>query len=618
MSARSGVGPYEALPDDAVVRLRDLCFSYAIDSYVMDDGDASGRPVPDGASDMPEDMGGPAASGLSGAGLPAGPTPPRSPRGEGLRHVDLTVHAGEVVVLCGASGCGKTTLTRVLNGLVPSFFPGDLSGEATVCGIPVAAQAPSVHDDVGDGSDDVPGDGLDGGSGIDAGGAMDDWDKASDIVDALVPHVGSVFQNPKTQYFNADSTAELAFPCENLGWEPEEIRRRVAFTARRFGVERLLGRRVLDLSGGQRQRLAVAAATMARPRLVVMDEPTGNLDRASMRDLRDMVAGLKAAGVAVVIAEHRLAWCADVADRYVLMRDGAIAEEWTAEALAAMDETRLESLGLRATDTTPYRAALARLPRAAAPSDAAVVGVRNLTIGHRRGTWLDRLRPTRRRNDRDAPFTRTIPDFDLHAGETVALTGANGVGKTTLVRTLTGLLAPVEGHVLLDGRPAKRDALTRIGHLVMQDVNYQLFADSVLAETLLGTDATDRDAERTLASLDLLPYADRHPMSLSGGQKQRVAIASALTCGKRFIVLDEPTSGLDRSGMTRVGALLRRLAREGAAVLVVTHDEELAARWCDRVLDIGRDARRDAGQDAGHGAGRTGFGPRPTHVGARD
>ena len=533
---------------DAVVRLRGLSFRYATDggASVTSDGTV----------------------GTDGT------------RGEGLRHVDLTVRAGEAVVLCGASGCGKTTLTRVLNGLVPGFFPGVLEGEATVCGLPVA-----------DGGADAP-----------------------TPVEAFVPYVGSVFQNPKTQYFNADSTAELAFPCENLGWEPEEIRRRVAFTARRFGVERLLGRRVLDLSGGQRQRLAVAAATMARPRLVVMDEPTGNLDRASMRDLRDMVAGLKAAGVAVVIAEHRLAWCADVADRYVLMRDGAIAGEWTAEALAAMDETRLESLGLRATDTTPYRAALARLPRAAASSHAAVVGVRNLTIGHRRGTWLDRLRPTRRRNDRDAPFTRTIPDFDLHAGETVALTGANGVGKTTLARTLTGLLAPVEGHVLLDGRPAKRDALTRIGHLVMQDVNYQLFADSVLAETLLGTDATDRDAERTLASLDLLPYADRHPMSLSGGQKQRVAIASALTCGKRLIILDEPTSGLDRAGMTRVGALLRRLAGEGAAILVATHDEELAARWCDRVLDLGR----GAGQDAERDAERAGFGPRPTHVGTRD
>ena len=171
--------------------------------------------------------------------------------------------------------------------------------------------------------------------------------------------------------------------------------------------------------------------------------------------------------------------------------------------------------------------------------------------------------------------------------------GHNGVGKTTLVRTLVGLAKPLAGNVLRHGETASSAELTRHGFLVMQDVNYQLFADSVRGELLLSTpchtefDAPEdirQTADRILADLDLAELADRHPMSLSGGQKQRTAIASALMCDKELIVLDEPTSGLDLRHMRQVGALLRDLADRGKAVLVVTHDEELAAEWCDTVV----------------------------------
>lgn len=496
-------------------------------------------------------------------------TPPVIPAA--LDDVTLTIPHGEFVVLCGQSGCGKTTFTRLLNGLIPTFHTGDLTGTCSVYGL------------------------RSGHSSIEEYAAV----------------VGSVFQNPKTQYFNAFVADELAFPCENAGWEPSAIRERVQEVAASFGITHLLDRSIFRLSGGQKQRIAVAAACMLRPRLLVLDEPTSNLDAQAMADLNAMLAQIKASGVTIVVAEHRLAWCVDLADRYVLFDSGRIALDCSAERFRDLPERRRERWGLRALDMTPFHAAVrqsvanagqSRTDAAPLPangtiqdqsaSGTAVIATRGLTVGYRGTRVFGRFR--RRRPDA-AAFSRTIPDLTLHAGRIVGLMGHNGAGKTTLVRTLVGLAKPLDGGILRYGETASPSELTRHGFLVMQDVNYQLFADSVRGELLLSTPYRDefdapedvlQAADRILADLDLMELSDRHPMSLSGGQKQRTAIASALMCNKELIVLDEPTSGLDLKHMRQVGALLRTLADRGKAVLVVTHDEELAAQWCDEVVMI--------------------------------
>lgn len=401
-----------------------------------------------------------------------------------LQDVTLTVQPGECVVLCGRSGCGKTTFTHLLNGLSPEFYPGTLTGRCTAAGLAAGEAA----------------------------------------IEAYVPQVGSVFQNPKTQYFNVDTTAELAFPCENAGMEPQVIRRRVDEVVEQFQLGPLMDRSVFKLSGGEKQRVAFAAACMLGPRLLVLDEPTSNLDAAAIAQLHDMIAVMKRQGVTVVLAEHRLAWITDLADRYFFFAAGRLAAQWSTAEFAALPADTLAGYGLR-----------------------------------------------------------TLPDMSFAAGEIVGLMGRNGIGKSTMARTLCGLLEPVSGKICRNGRPANARERLRSSFLVMQDVNYQLFSDSVREEVLLGAAHPER-CDAVLQALGLDGLADRHPMSLSGGQKQRVVVAAAMLSDKPLILLDEPTSGLDLGSMQQVGQLLQEWRAQGKTLLVITHDEELAANWCDRVI----------------------------------
>ena len=419
-----------------------------------------------------------------------------------LQDVTLTVQPGECVVLCGRSGCGKTTFTHLLNGLSPEFYPGTLTGRCTAAGLAAGEAA----------------------------------------IEAYVPQVGSVFQNPKTQYFNVDTTAELAFPCENAGMEPQAIRRRVDEVVEQFQLGPLMDRSVFKLSGGEKQRVAFAAACMLGPRLLVLDEPTSNLDAAAIAQLHDMIAVMKRQGVTVVLAEHRLAWITDLADRYFFFAAGRLAAQWSAAEFAALPAGTLAGYGLRARTLDDCRAGIRAKQSARCPGTP-VLTLEGVTLG------CDKKHPL-----------RTLPDMSFAAGEIVGLMGRNGIGKSTMARTLCGLLEPVSGKICRNGRPANARERLRSSFLVMQDVNYQLFSDSVREEVLLGAAHPER-CDAVLQALGLDGLAD-----------------------KPLILLDEPTSGLDLGSMQQVGQLLQEWKAQGKTLLVITHDEELAANWCDRVI----------------------------------
>ena len=423
----------------------------------------------------------------------------------GVRNVSLSVAPGEVVVLCGRSGCGKSTLLRLANGLAPRFFSGEKAGRIMLDGTDV---------------DDLA-----------------TWE--------IAQRAGSLFQNPRTQFFNVETTGEVAFGLESAGWPEEKIRPRVSETFEELGLSMLADRSIFELSGGERQKIAFASIWAQHPANLLLDEPTSNLDLTSIDAM---------------------------ADRYVYLEKGSVRRVMGAAEFASLDARGVGRMGLRARsigEIAPRANSSVNTdyPRAG----GALLATRALSVSY--GA---------------APVLRGAA-LELRAGEVTALVGRNGAGKTTLCRALCGFERRTRGKILLNSATATRRERVRVSSMVFQDVNYQLFAESATEEVTFGLprrEAESVDVARILSELDLEALGDRHPATLSGGQKQRLAVAACVAAEKRVLVFDEPTSGLDLDGMQRIARLLRRLAEQGRALLVVTHDLELVACACDRVLCV--------------------------------
>lgn len=454
-----------------------------------------------------------------------------------LDDVSLKVRAGECVLLCGRSGAGKTMLTKCLNGLIPNFEPGITRlGGVSVCG-----KDPAV---------------------------CEAYELAFDV--------GNVFQNPKSQFFNLTSDDELAFGLEVAGVDPDTIDERMAYVTDALAIENLRGRNVNHMSGGEKQSLVFASVAVADPALYILDEPTANLDHEATAKIRSQIEAALAEGEAVIVAEHRLDFIADLIDRALFINDGRIERVMTSEDLLSLTPEELEKMGLRSPQHGRTSAAHA-MPRSLPVGDDGTPGlsVRNLTVARKKAGVFKPV------------------SFDVAPGSVLGIIGANGAGKTTMLRALAGLERHAAGSVVLDGTELNRKQRRRLFAYVMQDVNHQLFSDSVRAECEMSLAAGiapeegQRRIDEVLEKLDLTDRQQMHPMALSGGQKQRLAIASCLLSGRQVLLMDEPTSGLDFSHMMEVTELIRGLANEGLIVCVVTHDGEFMERACDCAIEIG-------------------------------
>lgn len=451
---------------------------------------------------------------------------------DGIRRINLEISKGECILLCGRSGCGKTTLTRLINGLIPAFYAGTLTGSVRI----------------------------------------ENQDVAELPLYKIAQRVGSVFQNPRTQFFNVDTDSEIAFGIENEGRPQERLIQRVRQTAEELLIENLRGRNIFELSGGEKQKIAFASVYAMNPDIYVLDEPSSNLDSESIAALQSYIQKIKTQGKTVIVAEHRLYYLTGIADRIVYMEKGEIAGIFTPGDFKSLSSGRRHRMGLRAPDLSEVRPDCA-LDTAAVQNGTAPapleLEVKNVSLYRKKKLILQNL------------------SFSARAGEIIAITGANGAGKTTFVRALCGLHKETAGSFLWNGKALKPKERLKRAYMVMQDVNYQLFAESVEAECSFGLKAVKAESvEAVLDALHLSALRARHPVSLSGGQKQRVAVAAGQVSGKPLLVFDEPTSGLDYDSMAQVSALIRSLAAH-RIVFIVTHDYEFICKTCTRVLRFG-------------------------------
>lgn len=443
---------------------------------------------------------------------------------EGMEPVDLTIEDGECILLCGRSGCGKTTFTRLINGLIPNFYPGKLNGRVIVNGL-VISETPMYQ---------------------------------------IASQVGSVFQNPRTQFFNTDTDSEIAFGIENAALPLSELHQRVAQTEKDLNIENLSGRSIFELSGGEKQKIAFASVYAMNPNVYLLDEPSSNLDMDAIDELKETLRLLKQQGKTILVAEHRLYYLMDVIDRAFYFEHGRLEKVYSPGELLALSQEDRERMGLRATDLHTVEPDYPQVR-----NDRAALELKNLSLSYKKQKILENL------------------TISVKAGEVVGIIGHNGAGKTTFSRAICGLHKEIEGKIFLNNTEQSRKDLMKRSYLVMQDVNYELFAESVEQESIFGIKNPDKElAKATLEELDLAQFSQWHPNTLSGGQKQRLAVAVSMICRKDLLVFDEPTSGLDFDNMLRVAQLINRLAQMGKIVFVATHDYEFVCRACNRILHL--------------------------------
>jgi len=474
-----------------------------------------------------------------------------------LHGIDLTVRRGELVVVMGATGAGKSTLAKCLNRTIPAFQPGKLAGEITILGR-------TLHDEgVGD----------------------------------LAGMVGLVSQDFEAQLFATNVVQEITFAMEQLGISPTEMRQRVPAALAAVGLAGFEHRDPATLSGGEKQRLAIAAILALRPPLLIFDEPTTDLDPLGKREIFAVLEHLRGEGCTLVVIEHEIA-AAEDADRVLLMDRGRIvADAPPREILPHVD--LLERHAIRPADLDAVTARLGLSPAARSVDELATLiapRVRSDGAGGQNGP-VPSAQPILAadsvlyRYDNDKTALAQV-SLEIRPGDGIALIGQNGSGKTTLAKLLNGLLTPTAGRVLLHGRPIHDLPLNQVASevgYVFQNPDHQIFAATVRDEVAFGPRnlglpdaAVAERVDEALAAVGLAGCEDDDPFLFGKGQRQRLAVASLLSLRPKVLVLDEPTTGLDYPEQRHMMDLVARLQAQGMTLVIITHSPWVVAEYARR------------------------------------
>ncbi len=456
-----------------------------------------------------------------------------------LRDVSLTLERGELLLVAGSSGCGKTTLIRCINGLIPRSYRGDLNGRVLLYG------------------QDVSGFSL----------------------SRISQTVGTLLQDPERQILGTHVFAEVAFGLENLGLPPEEIARRVNETLEYLGIAHLRDRETFYLSGGEKQKVALAGVLAMRPSILLLDEPLASLDPASAQEALALFRRLADEGVSILFVEHRVEDVLDIRpDRVVFMQDGTITYMGTADGMAEVVDYRQVKLPAPIVIQRAAKAA----PRVFEPvikpdGREPLVRFENVSFAYGEG----------------GPNVLNGINLTIRRGDIIALLGPNGAGKTTLVKHAIGLLKPSTGRVLVEGRDTRELSVAQIARTlgyVFQSPSHMLFAPSVREELAFGPknlsytrDDVAESVERAVAIVNLKGLEDYPPLALSFGQQKRVSIAAILAMRSKILAMDEPTAGQDYwNYMAFMDSILQMPGFD--AVLFITHDLDLAICYANRVV----------------------------------
>lgn len=425
---------------------------------------------------------------------------------ESLKNISFKVNEGECILITGASGSGKSTVVKIINGVIPSLYEGEMKGKVIVNESLLS-------------------------------------DKKSYEIAKMI---GSVNQDPRGQFFTTDTTSELAFAMENFGTDPLKIKEKIKEVSKELNIEYLIDKDIFKISSGERQKLSVGCSISLEPKILLLDEPSSNLDFCSTIRLGEFLKELKSMGYTLIIAEHRLFYLKDIIDYMFYIKDGELVKKLNRE----------EALSFSAEDLRKFDFNYLSCDK----------------------SYVENENEETVLNVKDVKFRNILKgvSFNAQKGEIIGLIGKNGAGKTTLGKLISRIEKNEGGDIEFNGVDR--------AFLVMQDVDYQLFTESCLSELKLGNShIKETDVDEILNKINLFDFKFHHPLGMSRGQKQRLIIGVSSLSLSSLVIFDEPTSGLDRKNMLRIAELIKNMSKD-KAIIVITHDIEFISNVCNRIL----------------------------------